>query len=263
MIIRNTTLVVLLATLVLPARGVAHDLWVETNVAVVQQDESIDVAFKLGNCNRGQRTFRTSGLLDLAGVTTFEIKPDGKRHLVQHDLVRSSEDESGYWTMAREMKTPGLTWFCQTLDQAIEHDGKRMRGLVSGKAFVLTVPQSRESPELKADAAIGFPLELILQTTAVPSVDRTSAIRVQLLLNGKPLRRETVSFLPHSIDPQKTAVEDFERKTGEDGVAEFLARRPGLYLISARHSETNNVEGDPIYYSTTLTLRVNRHEVSR
>lgn len=262
MIVRNLLLFVVWATINLPPVG-AHDLWVETNVALVQPDEAIEVAFKLGNCDRGQRTFRTSGMLDKAGVNTFEVKPNGKRLLVQQDLVRSSDDDSGYWQMTREMKEPGFTWFCQSLDQAIEHDGQRMRGLVSGKAFVLTTQNNGDLKNLKGDATFGFPLELVLLTTPFPSMDHTKSVRVKLLLNGKPLRGEIVSFLPYAIDPKKKAVEDFERETAEDGVTEFVAGKPGLYLISARHTEGGNDGVDPIYYSTTLTLRVNRHELSR
>ena len=237
----------------------AHDLWIETNVAVVAPNESIEVAFKLGNCAQGKRTFRTSGLVDKAGVSSSEIHPSGKRQLIANELVRSGEDAGGYWHMTRELKEVGPTWFCQSLDQTIEHDGQTMRGLVSGKAFVVTRNNDLELAKVKVDVALGFPLELVLCSTPFPSISQSKTVRVQLLLNGKPLAQETVSFLPHAIDTKKQSVEDFERRTDGQGMAEYAVAKPGLYLISARHLQSSEAQSDPVYFSTTLTLRVTRN----
>lgn len=258
MIIRSLSLLVCWSCVLLTPLD-AHDLWIETNMAIVEPNETIEVAFKLGNCDHGKRTYRTSGLLDKAGVSTFEIHPAGKRQLIAEDLVRSGEDASGFWHMTRELKEPGPTWFCQSLDQTIEHDGQTMRGLVSGKAFVVTRNKDLELAKVKVDSAVGFPFELVLCSTPFPAINESKSIRVQLMLNGKPLEQETVSFLPHGIDTKKRSVEDFERQTDVQGIAEYTAVKPGLYLISARHLQSGESESHPVYYSTTLTLRVTRN----
>lgn len=256
MCVRN--FITLVLSLITTAPSLAHDLWVETNVASVSKDEPIEVAFKLGNCNRGQLTFRTSGLLDKSGTSFFEEMPNGKRRLISQELTRSSDDTGGYWHTVKEMKDPGFTWFCQTLDQAIEHDGMRMRGILSAKAIVFT-QQNQSSAEPGQDKALGFPLELVLLSSPFPSVDDSKSIQVQLLLNRKPISNVAVSYLRQAFDPKLTQVSDCQCITDGNGKADFNANRPGLYLISARHI-VNDDGSSPIYYSTSLTLRVSRHE---
>ncbi len=198
--------------------------------------------------------------MDKTGVSFFEVQPNGKRRLIAQELTRSSDDEGGYWHTVKEMKEPGLTWFCQTLDQAIEHDGKRMRGLLSAKAIVLTEPAPK-SAELHFDEALGFPLEIILLSSPLPSVDASKPIEVQLLLNRKPLAKVPVSFLRQAFDPKLAQASDNQCTTNEDGKANFKPSRPGLYLITARHIDTDSETDGPIYYSTSFTLRVSRHSL--
>ncbi|MFO1065981.1 MAG: DUF4198 domain-containing protein [Pirellulales bacterium] len=237
-----------------------HDLWIETNVATLLPRDCVQVAFKLGNCEHGKQTFRTADLIDRDGVTAFEMQPDGRRILISKQLVPSSDVGGGFWHMERELSQPGVTWFCHTLDQTVRHGGTDMRGVVSAKAFVWVREDGNASGRPPSLKKMGLPLELILQSSAVPSAEQAEPIRVQLLLHDKPLPNTPVSFLPNARDWKSEDPKQYDRITDSDGIADFKARHPGLFLITARHVGPNDDPSGPseVYYSTSLTLRVGR-----
>ena len=244
----------------------AHDLWIETPTSFVRTGEVVHVAFKLGNCNDGRRDFTTSGLIDPAGVLTGFTVPSKKSMDLISKLARSAKGHSeGYWTKEITVRENGMTWFEQSLDQVIEHDGVQMRGVVTAKAFVIGSDSLDRPSDVVANAVLDLPIELVLESSPFPSLDAGSEIRVRLLRDSDPQKSVKVSFLPQGIDLEKEDDATFEHKTDENGIATFKPDRPGLHLITARIVATNRKADGPkeTYYSTSLTIRVSNRDVCK
>jgi uncharacterized GH25 family protein len=243
----------------------AHDLWIETNTSFVRNKEVVSVAFKLGNCDEGRRDFKTKGLIDKDGTVVESISASQQRVDLVSSLNRSSSDPSGgFWTSVCLIEELGTNWFTQSLDQVIEHDGKKMRGIVTAKAFVIASKTLEPPTNSKANQLLNLPVEFELQSSAFPSIEEKARIRVRLLLESKPLRDVTVSFLPQGINLDDVDDADFEVVTDRNGIAEFQPKKANLYLISARHITANSDPTGPtnIYYSTSLTLRVTNRGIA-
>ncbi len=242
-----------------------HDLWIEPTSAMVRTGEYVHVNFKLGNCNQGRRDFTTSGLINpkdtLTGVT---LPTRTSMDMVQNFYRTAKEDTEGYWSKDFLIKEEGMTWIEQSLDQIIEHDGMTMRGILTAKAFVIGCDLLDQPKSALTNATLDLPIELVLESSPLPSVDNGTEICVRLLRDSIPQRSVRVSFLPQGIDLQTEDDASFERETDANGIARFRPDRPGLLLISARILATNNSNKGPkeTYYSTSLTLHVNNRSIA-
>jgi uncharacterized GH25 family protein len=237
----------------------AHDIWIETNASIVDTNELIQVDYKLGNCADGRRNFRTSGLIDKDGTKVEAHLPSGRTVDLNDRLTSTSTEPSGgCWTTNFEVNEVGTTWLVQTLDQIILHDGLEMRGIVTGKAFVIGKNEEVKAGNFMANLPLDLPFELVLESSPFPSIEASSEIRVKLLVLGRELEGAMVNFLPKGINTDREDPSKFDCKTDSNGVAVFRPRKANLYLITARHVADNTLEVGPqqIYYSTSLTVRV-------
>ena len=244
--------------------SVAHDLWIEPQNSVVVPGETVRVDFKLGNCNDGQRDFLTNGLIDPSGVLTA-AKWQSKRpiHLIDK-FSRSAKDKSeGFWSSDLLIPETGMVWVHQSLDQLIEHDGVKMRGVVTAKAFVIGSDSLDRPSDEVVNPFLEMPFELVLESSPFPSMANGDSIQVRLMLDSRPLESVIVSFLPQGIDPETEDDATFEHETNAEGVAEHKPDRTGLYLITARTVKANRKVVGPkeVYYSTSLTVRVSNRKL--
>ena len=244
--------------------SVAHDLWIEPQNSVVVPGETVRVDFKLGNCNDGQRDFLTNGLIDPSGVLTA-AKWQSKRpiHLIDK-FSRSAKDKSeGFWSSDLLIPETGMVWVHQSLDQLIEHDGVKMRGVVTAKAFVIGSDSLDRPSDEVVNPFLEMPFELVLESSPFPSMANGDSIQVRLMLDSRPLESVIVSFLPQGIDPKTEDDATFEHETNAEGVAEHKPDRTGLYLITARTVQANRKVVGPkeVYYSTSLTIRVSNRKL--
>ena len=242
----------------------AHDLWIEAPTSVVRTGEVAHVAFKLGNCNDGRRDFTTSGLIDPTGILTGFTVPSKKSMDLINKFTRSAKGHSeGYWTKEITIRENGMTWFEQSLNQIIEHDGVQMRGVVTAKAFVIGSDSLDRPSDIVTNAVLDLPIELVLESSPLPSLDAGSEIRVRLLRDSDPQESVQVSFLPQGIDLEEEDDASFERTTDANGVATFKPDRPGLHLITARIIVKNRKANGPneTYYSTSMTIRVSNQDM--
>ena len=244
--------------------SVAHDLWIEPQNSVVVPGETVRVDFKLGNCNDGQRDFLTNGLIDPSGVLTA-AKWQSKRpiHLIDKFSRSAKEKSEGFWSSDLLIPETGMVWVHQSLDQLIEHDGVKMRGVVTAKAFVIGSDSLDRPSDEVVNPFLEMPFELVLESSPFPSMANGDSIQVRLMLDSRPLESVIVSFLPQGIDPKTEDDATFEHETNAEGVAEHKPDRTGLYLITARTVQANRKVVGPkeVYYSTSLTIRVSNRKL--
>jgi putative intracellular protease/amidase len=233
---------------------------------MVRTGEKVHVNFKLGNCNQGRRDFTTSGLIDpkdtLTGVT---LPTRTSMDMVQNFYRTAKEETEGHWSKDLLIQEPGVTWIEQSLDQIIEHDGVTMRGILTAKAFVIGCDSLDQPDSTLTNATLDLPMELVLESSPLPSLDGGAEICVRLLRDSIPQRSVQVSFLPQGIDLQTEDDASFERETDGNGIARYRPDRAGLFLISARILATNKNARGPkeTYYSTSLTLQVTNRALTK
>jgi len=186
---------------------------------MVRTGEKVHVNFKLGNCNQGRRDFTTSGLTDpkdtLTGVT---LPARTSMDMVQNFYRTAKEETEGYWSKDFLITEEGMTWIEQTLDQIIEHDGVTMRGILTAKAFVIGCDSLDQPDSTLTNVTLDLPIELVLESSPLPSLDSGAEICVRLLRDSIPQRSVQVSFLPQGIDLQTEDDASFERETDANGI---------------------------------------------
>ena len=111
-----------------------------------------------------------------------------------------------------------MTWIEQTLDQIIEHDGVTMRGILTAKAFVIGCDSLDQPDSTLTNVTLDLPIELVLESSPLPSLDSGAEICVRLLRDSIPQRSVQVSFLPQGIDLQTEDDASFERETDANGI---------------------------------------------
>lgn len=252
----TVSLLVVISTKVL----FAHDTWVETNSSLVRAGDAVYLDLKLGNHGNDHRDFKLASKVSLESCTLDLIFPDGRKF----DLIPQLRDvgyapNEGYWTAKFVPVSPGVYGVSHTVDKVVNH-GRPVRSLKSGKAFFL----ASESLDKVLDVGeewkkpLGHPLEIVLLSHPVRFAGKGFPIRVQVLLNGKPLAGARVSFIPQGETLAEGFDDTYERMTDEAGMAKFAPKLSNRYLIVSHHKDDGltgaNYEGTS--YSATLTLLV-------
>ena len=251
-------LAALLATLAAAAAARGHDTWVQTATLVARPDDVVHVDLALGNHGNDHRDFKLAGKLAALDEAMFGVRTPGGRTI---DLAAAAVDlgyapKEGYWSARFVAAEEGLHGIVHTLDRV--HGTKRT--LKSAKAYFLVA----RSPAAAAGAAdtfsepLGHPLELVLETHPVLRAGPGRAIKVRLLLRGKPLADERVSFIPRGAQLAEGFDPRFERRTDAEGRCSYTPRE-GNYLLVVAHRTAADERGadfDRTAYSATLVLNV-------
>ncbi|WP_428938725.1 DUF4198 domain-containing protein [Fontivita pretiosa] len=255
----NIALGAVMALLVGATWVVAHDSWVQTNTNLVRVGDVVFFDLMLGNHGNEHRDFRLAGKVDLASSRLELIEPDGSRHDLEPSLVdQGMAPKEGYWAGRFRTSKPGVHMIVQTSEQVVSYAPKR--SIKSAKTFFLA---SRSLDQVPHDAGgydrvLGHGLELVPLTNPVTPMGPGSAIRVQLLRNGRPLANATISFIPRGQTLKEGFDEKYQRKTDADGIASFEPDDANYFLIVAHHDDdTEKGSGyDSTKYSATLTVYV-------
>jgi uncharacterized GH25 family protein len=253
----GTTLVAaLLLTWGRPAT--AHDTWVQVSSNLVRPDDVVHVDLFLGNHGNDHRDFKIAGKLSsLEGATLAVVGPQGQRTDLAPDLVDLGyAPKEGFWSGRYIAAAEGLHCVAHTRE-GIRHES---RGLKSGKAYFLVTDSLDRLPATVDGFAtpLGHPLELVLETNPVLGCGAGKKIAVRLLLRGRPLADQRVSFIPRGVELKPDFDPDHERRTDAEGRCDYTPRDGNLLLIVAHHTvaEEKGEGYDKTAYSATLVLNV-------
>lgn len=249
---------ILVAALAVAAAARGHDTWVQTATIVARPDEVVHVDLALGNHGNDHRDFKLAGKLASLEQATLGVRTPGGRTI---DLVPDAVDlgyapKEGYWSARYVTAEEGLHGIAHTLDRV--HGTKRT--LKSAKAYFLVARSAAQPPAADAGFAtpLGHPLELVLETHPVLRAGPDREIKVRLLLRGKPLADERVSFIPRGAQLAEGFDPRFERRTDAEGRCSYTPRE-GNYLLVVAHRTAADERGadfDRTAYSATLVLNV-------
>jgi len=253
---------VLAALLAATATAHAHDTWMQTSPRLVRPDDVVHVELFLGNHGNEHRDFKVAGKLgSLADVKIDVIGPDGRKFDLVPDMVDLGyAPKEGFWSARFVPATAGL--HCVALyREGVRHGAMGFKG---GKTYFLAA-ESLDKPA-KADAKtleaitrpLGHPLELVLESHPVLGCGPGRPIAVRLLLKGKPLADQVVSFIPRGTALAEGFDPAYERKTDADGRCSFTPKEGNLVLV-VTHLEMPNEKGEgyeKAAYAATLVLDV-------
>lgn len=252
---------VLCALLLLPAIASAHDVWLETNTALVRVGEQIDIDLKLGNHGNNHRDFKLASKVAAEGTSLQVQTPSGKRQDLKAALVDLGyTPKEGYWSAPLAADEPGY-YVAFSADDKIVNHGKPVRSIRSAKVYWLA-DKSLDKPADRAAAyhqPLGLPIELVCVT------DPTRAtvgqrLTVRLLKQGKPVVGQAISFVPRGVELAEDFDPAYQPSTNREGEATFTPKQAGVYLIVTQQVLEN--ESGPGFEATrfaaTLTVRVGR-----
>ncbi len=244
----------------------AHDIWIETSSTLVRKGEPVVVELKLGNCLEGKPDARINGQLPKPEGSVFAIAPSDERFDLTKSLLSSTAvPGSGCWRTPLTVHDAGCTWLLQSLDDKVMHDGKRVLGRMVAKTPLVACEDTHAMPTHIKAMAFSQPIELILESSPLVSVDSGSPIVVRLLKNDQPLVKVRLAFTrPLSIG--KAGDVRYEHvETDLDGRASWIPDLAGPLLISFNQMDESEYGDDyeATYYSTTMYLNVSNKDLVR
>jgi uncharacterized GH25 family protein len=238
----------------------AHDTWVQTNTNLVRTGDVVHIDLMLGNHGNEHRDFKLASKIGLDGVKTIEVRgPDGSLYDLKSDLVDLGlAPKEGFHSARFVPDKPGLYCAVQTMDRVVNH-GKPVRAIKTAKAF-FGVSDSLDKPvvDFKGfEKPLGQGLELVFLTNPVSPVGPGTNLKVQLLLDGKPLAGTKVSFIPRGTVLKEGTDPDYERITDKEGKATFAPKLGTFHLIVAHLTNNEKGEGfESTAYTAALALFV-------
>ncbi len=239
---------------------IAHDVWLQTNTAVVRTGEWLHVDLRLGNHGNGHRDFKLAGRVSLDWVSVEHITPDGsKTDIRERMFATASAEKEGYWSAIVVPSRPGVHCIAESLDRVMQH-GKSVRGIRTAKTYFLTA-DSLDAPRVaphRHDQPLGMPFELVLKTCPFKQTKVGRPVEVQVLHHGQPISDVVVSMIPAGEQLVTDFDPRYERRSDDQGIVRFVPDSGNLYLIVAHHTAENEKSEDYEHtsYASTITLHV-------
>lgn len=257
----NLLFAVVCAFVLMIATTYAHDTWLQTPSSIVRVGEPAHVDLLLGNHGNEHRDFKIAGKVKAEDVTLTLTAPSGTTTNLQPQLIDNGLTAKDGWLSARfTPEQPGLYAITLTSDKVVDYAPKR--SVKTAKAYVLATP-SLDRPTVPSnanyDTPVGHGLEIVPLNSPVAPLSVGERIKVKLLLQGKPLADQVISFIPRGAKLKEGFDERYEAKTNAEGVVSFEFHEANVFLIAAHYEEKSDGSDpkyDAIKYSATLTVHI-------
>ena len=247
----------MLAVLLLPATGLAHDPWVQLNTSRQEPKQPVYADLMLGNHGNNHRDFLLAGKIPLKGSTLSLISGKGTVTDLKPGIADAgSEEKEGFWSVKIPSQPGGLYCVAHTYDAVVTYAPKRV--LKTGKAFFFSTAPDGSGVINKFSQPIGHPLEII------PLEDPTKLaaggnLDVRVLFKGQPLKDVVVSCIPQGKELADGFDAAHEARTGSNGGAELPLPEANRYLVVVHRKapgETGEGYSAGSEYAATLSLLV-------
>ncbi len=238
-----------------PAKGSAHDTWIEPGAATVPVGEYTYIDLMLGNHGNEHRDFKLASKITLGPCTLSVVDPTGITHDLKPAIVDMGHAEKeGFWTARYVFAKPGLYRFVHTLDTL----HRTTRAVKSAKTFVMaTAGGERDTGSPNEDTCHRFGLELVLQTPFA-TVEAGQPIEIQVMRSGKPLPKVRVTFVPRGASLAGEFDSEHERISDAEGRVEFVPKEGNVLLAVVHHMAQDEAgEGyENTHYSAAMVIQV-------
>ncbi|WP_138755274.1 DUF4198 domain-containing protein [Paenibacillus sinopodophylli] len=244
----------------------AHDGWSQTSAPIVAQNQVSYVELMYGNHSNEHKSYRLDGQWGSSSkvfvTTPAGVKSDitGTRFYTGEPATEETPALNNYFVASFKSNIPGAYIISTEADSVYKGADASSRTLRSAKSFVAVsdIPVLERVSALKGFAKQVSPdrAELIPQfNPAAVTPDET--VSVQLLLKGKPLGSTAVDVIRRSNS------EATELKTDANGVLTFKTGAADYYLVRAKPSTSEAVEGEysTTNYEATMTFTVQNKSV--
>lgn len=248
-----------LATALVAVAASAHDIWLETNSAVIRQGDVISLSLMLGNHGNEHRDFRLASKIGAGKQNLVVYGPNGRSYDLTPELIDTGyAPQEGFWTTTFAPDTPGLYTAVSTFDQVMSY--APVRDIKSAKTcFVVSKSLDRVPTKNPGfNRVYGHPLEIVPISNPVTPMGPGIVLKVRVLYKGKPLAGNKVSFIPRGTTLSGTLDPRFEKLTNARGEAQLTLTEAKTYLIvtHVKDGEAKGVGYESIGYSASLTLIV-------
>ncbi|VTR92601.1 Uncharacterized protein OS=Blastopirellula marina DSM 3645 GN=DSM3645_18426 PE=4 SV=1: DUF4198 [Gemmata massiliana] len=256
----RSSLAAVLALALLGIPAIAHDTWVQTNAHIIRTGDAVHIDLLLGNHGNDHRDFKIAGKLPIESVGALVVVgPDGKSYDLKPDLADLGyAPKEGFHTAKFAPAKAGLYVAAQSSDTVVNH-GKPVRAVRSAKTyFVVSNSLDKVPANLTGfDKPLGHKLELVPEVNPVAPMGPGTALKVKLLLAGKPLAGARVSFIPRGVALKEGTDPVYDRTTDKDGRASFTPKTGNYYLVVAHHeTDEKGDKYEATKFAATLTVFV-------
>lgn len=237
----------------------AHDVWLQTNTAIVRTGEGIQIDLMLGNHGNDHRDFKLASKIGVDKVQSLQvISPNGSKTDLKPMLTDLGyTPKEGFHSARFVAATPGLYTAAMFTDGIVNH-GKAIRSVRSSKAFFLASAKLDKLGDSSGfDKPLGHVIEMVPLTNPITPMGPGTPVKLQLLLYGKPLAGVKVSFIPRGITLKEGLDQEYEHISDSQGRVSYEPKLGGYYLIVVHHkTDEKSVNYELTQYTATMSLLV-------
>lgn len=254
----------ILFVLSLATHTLAHDGWSQTNTPIVEQGEVIYVEVLFGNHSNDHASYRIDGTWNTDTSNLFVTAPTGDKIDISKTLFYTGELSNveasnlginNYHVGSFSSSTPGIYILSMEGEQVFTHGEEVSRTLRSAKSFaavseISTISHAADldgyDQQINTDRAELVPL--FNPTVITPNEE----VAVQFFLKGEPKEGIDISIIRRSTSESEV------HRTDENGIITFTTGSADYYLLRAKPSTDEAVEGeyDQTFYESTMTFTV-------
>ncbi len=246
----------LILSLALTGQALTHDIWIETDKAVYQSNQSVNLSLMLGNHGNHHRDYKLASYVK-PGQATFDVYPNQTASVDYIKNLRlTSVGNDKFWQFNANFQRAGQYAAASTFDQVMTY--APVRDIKSAKAYFWIEPSSSTVKTLDYKIPLGHKFELIPQSDPSRQLRAGRSFSVKVLFNGNPKPGIVVSFIPKGIELVDNFDPFYQRVTDENGEASYPIGNTGPHLVAA-HLKDPRAKGigyQGINYSATLFLNV-------
>ncbi len=253
------------------ATVLAHDGWVQTNVARTFQNEMVYVDMQFGNHGNMHRDYKIyPSKWDKTKALFWLHTPSGDRLDFRQGVVDIGADttqtfcngattyidKNGYLVASFPAEQKGL--YMVDVEQDVVVSYAPERSIKCAKAMVGSVAPSVEGsyaePLSGFDAVLGQVFEIVPQNDPT-NLAVGDTLTLQVLFKGKPLADAEVSIIPRGKTlPEMGTPNPYDKMTDPNGMVRYTFEEANYHLIVAHHDtdEAGTLEGKS-YTNTKYT----------
>ncbi len=257
-------MVLTLFIILFSSTAVAHDGWSQTNTPIIEVGEVSFVELLFGNHSNDHASYRIDGTWNPDNTSIYVTAPNGEKINISDTLFYTGELQdtpdsrlgvNNYYISSFSSSLPGAYIISVEGDQVFAHGDVASRTLRSAKSFVAV----SEVPTMSyVQIFEGFDQQVNQDRAELVPLFNPAAITpdeevsVQFLMKGEPKANTEISVIRRSTSESQTFT------TNNDGIINFKTGPADYYLLRAKPSSDESVEGefDQTYYEATMTFQV-------
>lgn len=263
-------IIIFLAILIIAS---SHDMFIKLDTYFLEPNTKSELFLINGTFEKSENAIERNRMKDVSLIGPgYKVKPsvDSWYDKDNISILKFNTGESGTYAAGISIAPNMIDLTADEFNEYLEHDGvldvleERKRNNEFKKAasekyskHVKAIFQVGEESTNNFNHYFGYPIEFVPQNNPY-ELEVNSDLKVQLLLNGKPLKNHLVYVgFKHTIDDQDTHEsqhhEEIKLKTDSEGIVNMEIKQHGFWYIRTIHMAKSSEKGVD-YESNWATL---------